>query len=800
MKYPDSLLDDIRAKVRVSDIVGRKFRLRKEGHEFRAVDDNSLTINDSKGLWWDHAKNEGGDCFKFLTDIEGLSFPEAVQECASIAGIHLPDSERPSGNSPQRARPKPSGNGKDRVDAGAGGAKAENPAPAGAAKHARKIDRTYDYTDAGGTLLYQVVRFVFDNGGKTFAQRRKAPDGKWIWGLDVNDEMGPLEFMSKGDRDWIRYDEDKYRDWKYDQRTTFPTLQNLEHGLYRLPELTEALAEDRVVFLTEGEKDVETLADWGVPATTNSGGAKHWGGQDLSVFAGADVVVAIDNDPPGRERADIVGASLKGIAKRVRILDLTPHWTNEYPPAPKGADVTDWRDQAGGTVEHLYNIVKGLPDWRPAPPTSKFGRVSWADQDKPRTHVYDWWIKGLIAKRQTTAIIGPMGCGKSFETFGIGAHIATGQDYRGQRTKQGLVIFCAPEGGAGVVDRMKAYRMEHGLLLDGIPFEALTHRFNLFAADTDLEALIAEVQTIKADWPQFELAMLIIDTWSAATTGMDENASKDVSLVRSRIVRLEKDCNCGVLFVHHMNAAGERQRGHSSITADVESVLEIKMLTTWENKKAIPVLDDDNRPIRRITNFKQREAITGQHWDFVLKAKEVRKDADGDKVTSCVSVSPARAAPQETQTGKRREGPKGDGFHLNRDGEAEIFSAILRAIDTVGEAPPPGIKLPPGVQYVARWSDVGLEYRKKVPNDEGDNDVGRKRHADMIKSRLKRARKALLGFELISIEQVGGEHPYHVVWPTGKKVWGQNLNWPAQQAARSEPSEPMDLADFYEDK
>src|ERR1017187_6452996 len=79
MKFPDAFLDELRARVPVSEIVGRKFKLRKVGHEFRAVDDKSLTVNDQKGLWWDHAKNEGGDAFKFLVDVEGLTFPEAVK-------------------------------------------------------------------------------------------------------------------------------------------------------------------------------------------------------------------------------------------------------------------------------------------------------------------------------------------------------------------------------------------------------------------------------------------------------------------------------------------------------------------------------------------------------------------------------------------------------------------------------------------------------------------------------------------------------------------------------------------------
>src|ERR1017187_11036277 len=91
MKFPDAFLDELRARVPVSEIVGRKYKLRKQGAEYVAIEDKSITVNDKKGLWWDFGKGgDGGDIFKFLTEIEGLTFPEAVKTCASIAGLQVP--------------------------------------------------------------------------------------------------------------------------------------------------------------------------------------------------------------------------------------------------------------------------------------------------------------------------------------------------------------------------------------------------------------------------------------------------------------------------------------------------------------------------------------------------------------------------------------------------------------------------------------------------------------------------------------------------------------------------------------
>src|SRR5262245_20257506 len=91
MGIPDDFLEELRARLPVSAVVGRTHKLRKAGAELRSIDDNSLTVNDAKALWWDHAKDEGGDIFAFIQKTEGVDFPEAVARCASIAGLPMPN-------------------------------------------------------------------------------------------------------------------------------------------------------------------------------------------------------------------------------------------------------------------------------------------------------------------------------------------------------------------------------------------------------------------------------------------------------------------------------------------------------------------------------------------------------------------------------------------------------------------------------------------------------------------------------------------------------------------------------------
>jgi DNA primase len=96
MKYPTGFLDEIRARLPASAVVGRRVKLKKQGREFaglspfNAEKTPSFFVNDSKGRWFDFSAQKNGDIFNFLMETEGLSFPEAVERLASEAGVPMP--------------------------------------------------------------------------------------------------------------------------------------------------------------------------------------------------------------------------------------------------------------------------------------------------------------------------------------------------------------------------------------------------------------------------------------------------------------------------------------------------------------------------------------------------------------------------------------------------------------------------------------------------------------------------------------------------------------------------------------
>ena len=98
MRVPPSLLDEIRAKVPVSQVVGRHVKLRRQGREYAGLSPfkhektPSFFVNDDKGFYHCFASGEHGDIFQFVMAVEGLSFHEAVERLAAEAGIPMPKS------------------------------------------------------------------------------------------------------------------------------------------------------------------------------------------------------------------------------------------------------------------------------------------------------------------------------------------------------------------------------------------------------------------------------------------------------------------------------------------------------------------------------------------------------------------------------------------------------------------------------------------------------------------------------------------------------------------------------------
>ncbi len=133
--------------------------------------------------------------------------------------------------------------------------------------------------------------------------------------------------------------------------------------LYRQPEVLAN--SDRVVFVVEGEKDVETLLANGFLATCGYEGSSKWREEYSATLAGRTVVVIPDNDEPGIKYANASSSSLLAAGCRVKKITAQVLYALLGKEAPPKADISDWfRD--GGTAEQLRNVASSTPYLTPA--------------------------------------------------------------------------------------------------------------------------------------------------------------------------------------------------------------------------------------------------------------------------------------------------------------------------------------------------------------------------------------------------------------------------------------------------
>jgi putative DNA primase/helicase len=336
-------------------------------------------------------------------------------------------------------------------------------------------------------------------------------------------------------------------------------LQDTRRVPYLLPDLVKAVAAGETIYVPEGEKDVDNLRAIGFAATTNPGGCKKWRSEYSEHLRGADVIVLPDNHAEGREHGEQVVASLRGIAKRIRVLDIGKQWAD----CPDKGDISDWL-AAGGTIETLKAITDALPDV-----TAHADNCASEGRLKPLTlsELFDLEIKAremmldpILPEKGLVMVYAYRGVGKTHVALGIAYAVASG----------------------GTFLKWKAPKPRRVLLVDGeMPAAALRDRLAGIVASAQQEATPDAMRVIAGDLieeggignladpaVQAELDkyldgvdLLILDNLSSLTAVIRDNDQESWTTIQQWLLRLRRR-GISVLLVHHAGKAGE-QRGTS---------------------------------------------------------------------------------------------------------------------------------------------------------------------------------------------------------------------------------------------
>lgn len=110
MRFTPQFLDELRARLSVSEVVGKRVKLKKAGREWKGLSPfqqektPSFYVNDQKGFYHDFSSGKHGDIISFVMETDGLPFAEAVERLASMAGLALPAVTPDAARQEQRRR------------------------------------------------------------------------------------------------------------------------------------------------------------------------------------------------------------------------------------------------------------------------------------------------------------------------------------------------------------------------------------------------------------------------------------------------------------------------------------------------------------------------------------------------------------------------------------------------------------------------------------------------------------------------------------------------------------------------
>jgi 5S rRNA maturation endonuclease (ribonuclease M5) len=265
------------------------------------------------------------------------------------------------------------------------------------------IVTTYEYYDYG-QLRFQVCRYEPANGGKTFRQRQPDGEGGWIW-----------------------------------------NLQGVTPVLYRCSEVRDAVKEKQRIWVVEGEKDVESLRQLGEVATCNPGGAGKWNKKlARSLYGAAEVIVVMDDDPPGLMHAMTVMDSLDG--NLVHHLSLVR--------AKEGKDISDHLE-AGWGLDEVEKIDLDQVFEENTPVKDRDGRklpvMSAAELDaRVRSAPSPRFLMKKIWPEDAYGVIGAQDkAGKTFLILDAAVSVSSQTDWLGfyRVERPGPVLIFLGEGG-----------------------------------------------------------------------------------------------------------------------------------------------------------------------------------------------------------------------------------------------------------------------------------------------------------------------------------------------------------------
>ena len=293
---------------------------------------------------------------------------------------------------------------------------------------------------------------------------------------------------------------------------------------------------DEPVYITEGEKDAETIARFEGIATTipNGAGFSQWIPLYSEGLQGRDIIILTDNDEPGRKYGDKVAKNVLNIAKSVKTI------TNRPP--------------------ELKYTVKRLSDVHP----------------KPLKFI--WYP--YIPIGEITIMFAAGGTGKSFLTCGIAADMTAGRSLPNPCespvtvSKQNVLIISAEDDENVLYQRLLVAGADTNRCFIIAPPSKQKELENYQQFELPCDAHDKDrISALKTAIKDHDAKLVIIDPWAAYVgKDTDMNRANSVRAVTAELTVIAKEMECAFLIIAHVNKKAQADNANDAVAGSADLV------------------------------------------------------------------------------------------------------------------------------------------------------------------------------------------------------------------------------------
>ncbi|MDX2159930.1 MAG: AAA family ATPase [bacterium] len=369
------------------------------------------------------------------------------------------------------------------------------------------------------------------------------------WRQTTKDNRPALEFPTRTGKRWRFLDGGK---------PAFKSEQGYKKCWYGLDRIAGNVGGDIPLVIANGEISVLSAQSYGIQAACVTAGEGRipddlMADLDRKLWmppAQTRVIIALDCDQKGRDAARQLQAQFASAGYQSIAVDLM---------------LSNKGDLADFCTLHADESAARLLTLPPLGAEREV--VDEEDDDDPLTLIHvskfgdlpplTWIVEGEIPERGFVTIFGESNVGKSFVAI----------DYALRVAQNCPVVYVACEGEYGIPIRVWGWCQHHKVDPNTLNFHMMVGYVSLFERE-ERKKFSALLKTVRP-------YVIVVDTFGLVMGGGDENSAGDVNAVMRGCRAIQRALGCTVIFVHHTNKEGNKERGSGALRGRMDTMIQV---------------------------------------------------------------------------------------------------------------------------------------------------------------------------------------------------------------------------------